>query len=35
MVFIKLFETSFSTEIFASITEVQCQGTDTFGSIWM
>ena len=35
MVFAKLFETSFSSNILASFTEFHCQGTDTFGSIWV
>ena len=33
IVFVKLFETSFGSDIFASFTEFQCQGTDAFGSI--
>ena len=32
IVFVKLFETSFDTDILASFTESQFQGTDTFGS---
>ena len=31
IVFGKLFETSFGSDIIASFTEFQCQGTDTFG----
>ena len=33
IVFVKLFETSSGSDIFASFTEFQCQGTDAFGSI--
>lgn len=29
---VKLFETYFGSDILASFTELQCQGTDTFGS---
>ena len=31
IVFAKLFETFFISNILASVTERQCQGTDTFG----
>ena len=31
--FVKLFETSFGSNLIPSFTEFQCQGTDTFGSI--
>ena len=33
--FVKLFETFFGSEIYASITEFQCTCSDTFGSIWV
>ena len=32
IVFIKLFETSFGSDILTSLTEFQRQGADTFGS---
>ena len=33
IVLVKLFETSFGSDILVSFTKFQCQGTETFGSI--
>ena len=33
--FVKLCKISFDSDILASLTEFQCQDTDTFGSIWV
>ena len=33
IVFVKLFERSFDSDILTSFTDFQCQGTDDFGSI--
>ena len=35
IVLVKLFETSFGSNIIASFAKFQCQGTETFGSIRM
>ena len=35
IVFVKLIEISFISNIIASFTEFQCQGTDTFSFIWV
>ena len=33
--FVKLFETSFGSNVIASFTKFQCQGTETLGFIWV
>ena len=35
IVFVILFETTFGGGILASFSELQCQSTDTFGSMWV
>ena len=34
IVFVRFFETPFGSNIIASFTEFQCQGTNAFGFIW-
>ena len=35
IVFVKLFKTSFGSNIIVTFNEFQCQGPDTFGFIWV